>query len=132
MKRFLFAGLAILLLGAAFDPGGVRAAEGFPTKPITCIIPMEAGADGDINMRYLMEKASATLGKSIIVVNKPGAGHTVGYREVFKARPDGYTIGTCTASLIMSKMMGLFNYDHQDFTLLGFTYHALPILRATE
>ena len=108
----------------------VGAAE-YPNKPINCIIPMEPGADGDINMRTIMKKASEFLGQPIVVINKPGAGQTMGYRELYKAKPDGYTIGTCAASLIMAKMQGMYPYNHRDFSLIAFGYHALPIVLAS-
>lgn len=107
------------------------AAADYPSKPITCIIPMEPGADGDINMRTIMKKASEFLGQPIVVVNKPGAGQTMGYRELYKAKPDGYTIGTCAASLIMAKMQGIYPQNHRDFSLIAFGYHALPIVLAS-
>lgn len=110
--------------------GNVVAAD-YPTKPINCIIPMEPGADGDINMRTIMKKASDILGQPIVVINKPGAGQTMGYRELYKAKPDGYTIGTCAASLIMAKMQGMLPYNQRDFSLIAFGYHALPIVLAS-
>jgi len=106
-------------------------AAGYPNKPINCIIPMEPGADGDINMRTIMKKASEILGQPIVVINKPGAGHTMGYREVYKAKPDGYTIGTCASTLMMSKMQGMFPHNQNDFSLIAFGYHALPIVLAS-
>lgn len=108
----------------------VKAAD-YPNKPIHCIIPMEPGADGDINMRTIMRKASEILGQPIVIINKPGAGHTMGYREVHKAKPDGYTIGTCASTLIMAKMQGMYPYNHNDFSLIAFGYHALPIVLAS-
>jgi tripartite-type tricarboxylate transporter receptor subunit TctC len=107
------------------------AAADYPNKPINCIIPMEPGADGDINMRTIMKKASEILGQPIVIINKPGAGHTMGYREVHKAKPDGYTIGTCASTLIMAKMQGMYPYNHNDFSLIAFGYHALPIVLAS-
>lgn len=106
-------------------------ASDYPNKPIKCIIPMEPGADGDINMRTIMQKASEILGQPIVIINKPGAGHTMGYREVHKAKPDGYTIGTCSATLIMAKLQGRYPYNQDDFSLLAFGYHALPIVLAS-
>jgi len=78
-----------------------------------------------------MEKASPILGKPIIIVNKPGAGQVIGNRELFKAKPDGYTIGTGSATIILSKLQGLTPFNYRDFTLLAFTYQALPIVLAS-
>jgi tripartite-type tricarboxylate transporter receptor subunit TctC len=120
MKRLLVPSLCVLLLLSS--TGKIRAAGEYPVKPITCIIPMEAGADGDIIMRPLMEKAAAILGKPIMIVNKPGGGHTIAYREILKAKPDGYTIGTYAVTLVTNKLQGLLPYDHNDFTLIGNSY----------
>ncbi len=52
----------------------IQAAQPYPAKPILFIVPIEAGSDGDILTRPLVAKASAVLGKPIMVDNKPGAG----------------------------------------------------------
>lgn len=131
MKRFWL--LIVVFLFAVSGPAAGRAlaAADYPNKPINCIIPMEPGSDGDINMRTIMKKASEFLGQPIVIINKPGAGQTMGYRELYKAKPDGYTIGTCAASLIMAKMQGMFPQNHRDFSLIAFGYHALPIVLAS-
>lgn len=131
MKGSLIAGLSILLLlGVAGWKEKLEASE-YPVRPITCIAPVEAGADADVYLRPLMERASAMLGKPIIIVNKPGAGQTIGYREVYQAKPDGYTIGMGVLSLVTSKMQGLFPYDYRDFTLLGSFTAMYPMIVAS-
>ena len=113
MKKLWLSMIVFAFLMSGFGMNHWVAAAEYPTKPINCIIPMEPGADGDINMRTIMKKASEFLGQPIVVINKPGAGQTMGYRELYKAKPDGYTIGTCAASLIMAKMQGMYQYDHR-------------------
>lgn len=132
MKTSFFASLILFMLIATVGSGSsLQAAESYPVKPITCIIPIEAGGDADINARPLMEKASAILGKPIIIVNKPGGGHTIGYREVFQAKPDGYTIGIGALTIVMSKLQGLFPYDYRDFTLMGSFTAQYPMIVAS-
>jgi tripartite-type tricarboxylate transporter receptor subunit TctC len=131
MKRFWLSFMVFTLLGYGFQVNYPVSAADYPNKPINCIIPMEPGADGDINMRTIMKKTSEILGQPIVVINKPGAGQTMGYREVYKAKPDGYTIGTCAASLIMAKMQGMYPNNQRDFSLIAFGYHALPIVLAS-
>jgi len=109
----------------------IQAAEEYPSKPIMAIVPFEPGAGGDLKSRPWLEKASAVLGKPIVIVNKPGAGQTIGYREVYRAKPDGYTIGTGAATLVTSKLLGFCPYDYRDFTLFGRPYHSNPILIAS-
>jgi len=81
----------------------VEAAE-YPSKPINFIAPLEAGSSGEILARLLVQKASAFLGNPIIVLNKPGAGSSIGYREIYAAKPDGYTIGMSTVTIVTNKL----------------------------
>jgi tripartite-type tricarboxylate transporter receptor subunit TctC len=131
MRRLLIAGLAVsLVLGSAHFIG-INAAEKFPARPITAIIPAEAGSGGDINTRPLFEKMSAILGKPIMVVNKPGAAQTIGYRELHQAKPDGYTIGLAYLTIVTAKLQGRFQYDYRDFTLIGRHYTTNPVIVAS-
>jgi tripartite-type tricarboxylate transporter receptor subunit TctC len=106
------------------------AAETFPVKPINFIIPLEAGSDGDILARPLCQKASAILGQPIIIVNKPGAGSSIGYREVHSAKPDGYTVGYGMATLLTNKMQGIMPLDFADYTIMSSWYYMGPIIMA--
>jgi tripartite-type tricarboxylate transporter receptor subunit TctC len=131
MKKQRIANLFVLLIVfgiAPMDTG--HAVETYPVKPITVIVPFEPGAGGDIKARPLIEKASAILGKPLVIVNKPGAGQVIGYREIYKAKPDGYTIGMCSMSLITAKLLGFSPYDYRDFALIGRPYHSNPIVIA--
>jgi tripartite-type tricarboxylate transporter receptor subunit TctC len=103
-------------------------AQDYPAKQIVCIVPTEAGGDGDILVRALFEGVSARLGKPIVVVNKPGAAGSAGYREIHDARPDGYTIGLAFPTLYMNKMQGFLPWDHHDFTLIAQHGSFTPIM----
>lgn len=131
MKSLLVASVCVFVL-VTMSVSGLKAVTEYPVKPITCIIPMEAGADGDVIMRPLLQKASAILGRPIMIVNKPGGGHTIGLREVYKAKPDGYTIGTFAPPIVTNKLQGIFPYDHKDYTLIGGFYVMPPILVASK
>lgn len=97
-----------------------QAAEGeYPGKRIVCIVPTEAGGDGDLLARALLDGVSARIGQPIVVVNKLGAAGAAGYRELHEAKPDGYTIGLAFPTLYMNKMQGLLPWDHHDFTLIA-------------
>ena len=88
-RRLLLAGCAAALLA----PAGAALAQGFPSKPITLIVPWPAGGSTDRHMRLLAELASKQLGQNIIVENKPGGGGTLGPGTMaLTAKPDGYTI----------------------------------------
>ena len=107
------------------------AATPYPVKPINLIIPVEAGSDADIVTRPLAAKASAILGKPVMIVNKPGGGSTIGYREIYAAKPDGYTIGMATITLVSSKVQGLMPLDYHDFSLIGTFYRMYANLYAS-
>lgn len=102
--------------------------EKYPSKPITFIMSVEAGADGDVLGRPLLEKVSRILGQPITILNKPGAGSSIGYREIAQAKPDGYTIGWGSATIITNKLQGVSPLDFNSFTHLGGYATFFPIL----
>jgi tripartite-type tricarboxylate transporter receptor subunit TctC len=69
------------------------AAEKFPTRPITVVVPFAAGGPSDAMTRILGERMKVTLGETILVENTTGAGGSIGVGRVVHSPPDGYTIG---------------------------------------
>lgn len=67
-------------------------AQAWPSKPITLIVPFPAGGTTDLVARALSESLTKSLGQTVIVESKPGAGTTLGADYVAKAKPDGYTL----------------------------------------
>jgi tripartite-type tricarboxylate transporter receptor subunit TctC len=90
--------LALAISGSAQT---ARAAE-YPERPITLVVPYEAGGGNDVIARLVAAKMSTALGKPIVVENRGGAGSTIGTRYVAKARPDGYTILIATSALAIN------------------------------
>jgi tripartite-type tricarboxylate transporter receptor subunit TctC len=78
--------IAILAFGA------VAAAENFPSRPITIIVPFSAGGPSDAMARILAERMKVTLGETLLVENVTGAGGSVGVGRAVRSPPDGYTI----------------------------------------
>jgi len=89
MKKLLQALLPIALAATAF---GAVAADDYPSKPITIIVPFAAGGPTDKVARDLAEALRKPLGTTVIVDNAAGAGGAIGANKVAKANPDGYTI----------------------------------------
>jgi len=87
MNLLCRAALAALGVAIASAP-----AQAWPDRPIRAYIPFGAGSATDIIPRTVFDALSAELGQQIIVVNKGGAGGTLGIGEVVHANPDGYTI----------------------------------------
>ena len=84
MKRPLVI-LASVVVVSGLHAAATHAAATYPVKPITFVVPIEAGSDGDLLARPLVEKAAAIVGKPIIVENKPGAGNSIGHGLVLRA-----------------------------------------------
>ena len=92
---------------------------------------VEAGADGDVLVRPIFERVSKMIGQPITVVNKPGGGSSIGYRELHRAKPDGYTLGWGSATIITNKLQGVMPLNHNDFTMLGAYATYFPIVIAS-
>lgn len=67
--------------------------ETYPSKPVEVIVAYKAGGGTDVGARILMSEAQKNFPQPLVIVNKPGADGEVGYTELLKAKPDGYTIG---------------------------------------
>ena len=76
--------------------GSFAAAQEWPTKPITLVVPFAAGGTTDLVGRPLAQSLAARLGQSVIVDNRAGAGGTIGAGIVAKSVPDGYTMFLAT------------------------------------
>jgi len=126
--RRLVAGVIGATVGMAAIAGlGDEAAAEYPEKPIRVIVPTQAGGGMDsvarILQRHFDEKGG--LGANMVVVNMPGAGGTLGTRSIMEADPDGYTVGFWHEGLITSNAMGVVDYDHSAFEVLGSTGYGL-------
>ncbi|HSB71989.1 MAG TPA: tripartite tricarboxylate transporter substrate-binding protein, partial [Candidatus Methylomirabilis sp.] len=84
--------LSVLVLGWVSWAGLVGAAEEFPTKPVTLVIPVGAGGSHDLTARALAGVAPQHLGQPLIIQLKPGGGGAIGSDFVAKSKPDGYTL----------------------------------------
>lgn len=96
MKRF-----AAILCSALIAVGGISAAQAeYPDKPIKLIVNFGAGGSTDAAARIMARKVGKILGTNFVVMNRTGAGGTLGVAATAHSRPDGYTIGTCNSPAI--------------------------------
>jgi tripartite-type tricarboxylate transporter receptor subunit TctC len=92
--------LSVAALGAAVLFAAVAAkADDWPTRPIRVISPFAAGSASDTVSRVVLDRVSQLLGQPMVIEAKPGAGGIVGFADVAKADPDGYTLVTSSTSL---------------------------------
>jgi tripartite-type tricarboxylate transporter receptor subunit TctC len=100
--------------------GRARSAT-FPEKPVRMIIPIASGGQTDVVARLLqltIDKRKL-LPQPIVVINNAAAGGTTGTRQVKDSEPDGYTIGMFHIGLLTAPAMGVVDYDHGAFELIG-------------
>ncbi|MGE0630299.1 MAG: Bug family tripartite tricarboxylate transporter substrate binding protein, partial [Hyphomicrobiaceae bacterium] len=90
MKRIVG---AVWALAAVAMSATVAAAQSYPSRPVTMIVPFPAGGPTDSLARIVSERMKASLGQPVIVENVGGAGGSIGVTRVARAAPDGYTIG---------------------------------------
>ena len=76
-------------------------AQSFPVKPITLVVAFPAGSSTDVMARDMAVSMANSLGQSVIVANRAGAGGVTGTDFVAKSAPDGYTLGWGTSSQLV-------------------------------
>lgn len=81
------------IVAAFVATSGAALAQTYPDRPIRLIVPLPPGTPADVVARFTADELTKALGQSVVVVNKTGAGGTIGMGELARADPDGYTIG---------------------------------------
>ncbi|HJQ56635.1 MAG TPA: tripartite tricarboxylate transporter substrate binding protein [Vineibacter sp.] len=84
---------AIAGSAAALTLAGPAVAQNFPRKAIQLIVAFPPGGSTDVGARIVASMAEKEFGQPVVVVNKGGAGGQLGFTELARARPDGYTVG---------------------------------------
>ena len=84
---------ALAIFAATIGAPAAAAAQDYPSRPITLIVPYAAGGGNDVMARAAADKMSRTLGQQIVIENRGGAGGSIATRQIAKSAPDGYTLG---------------------------------------
>jgi tripartite-type tricarboxylate transporter receptor subunit TctC len=96
----------VALWGVMMVGGSAFGQEKYPTKPITLIISWTAGGGQDMVARGLSPLLEKSLGQNVVVKNTPGGGGSIGFMEIMRSNPDGYTFGQASPSIsILPYMM---------------------------
>lgn len=116
-RRTLLAFSAVLAsTAAAWQPAW---AQGFPSQPVTMVVPFPAGGITDTVARALAQKMAADLGQPVVVSNNPGGGGQIAASRVLQAPADGHTVfvGATEMFAINPTLFRQFSYDPiKDFT----------------
>jgi len=130
-RNFIGTTMALVAgLSLSFITSCAHAAEEYPSKTITFVLPVPPGNAGDLAARVLAEKLSKNLKQSVIVENRVGAGGNIGAAYVAKAPADGYTVligssGLFTTNEYLYKLP--FN-PHTSFIPVTLIYSGAPFL----
>ena len=128
MRRTIRALAARCLPLAMAAAAAGAAAQDFPKRPVTLIIPCPPGVGTDIQMRALAEATSKHLGQPVTIENRPGASGTLGPATMAAtAKPDGYTIAQMPITVFRLPYMQKVAFDPiKDFTYIihvtGYTF----------
>lgn len=119
-RRSLIASPALIGM-VAVSRAGAQAA--YPTQPIRVIVPTDPGGAIDGLARAFQRAFEQTraIPRNVVIVNMAGAGGTIGTRAIRDAAPDGYTIGLWHDGLVTSRAMGVADFDHTAFEIIGAT-----------
>jgi tripartite-type tricarboxylate transporter receptor subunit TctC len=93
--------LAILVAGAVGIACGSAAAQNFPRKMVTLIVPQAAGGNLDLVARGLAQMLTPSLGQQVLVDNRPSSSSLVGTQLVARSAPDGYTLLVMASTFVV-------------------------------
>lgn len=97
---------AAMVLAAALGCPGAAAQDKYPSRTVRIIVPTPAGGPVDVMARLVANQIAPTLGQSVIIDNRGGAGNTIGSAEAARAAPDGYTLLYSSSSgLVIAPML---------------------------
>ncbi|MEI7975227.1 MAG: tripartite tricarboxylate transporter substrate binding protein [Betaproteobacteria bacterium] len=115
-RRLLASALLGLLSVVCILPA---AAQNYPARPITFIVPWGAGGGTDATARIIGSLLEKELGQPVTVVNRTGGSGVVGHAAIASAQPDGYTIGLATVEIGMMHWQGLTDLTSASYTPIG-------------
>lgn len=104
LSDFARAGLtlasALITLSIGLDGTASIHAQTYPVKTIKLVVPFGPGGPTDVSARLVAQIVQSTLGQSVVIENRPGAGGALGSKSVAGADPDGYTLLAATSATL--------------------------------
>jgi tripartite-type tricarboxylate transporter receptor subunit TctC len=124
--RFLAAVAVLSMAAVASGPGS---AADYPDRDITFIVPYSPGGGSDQQARRLQPGLEKALGVNIRIVYKAGGGGAIGFNELYRSKPDGYTISNVVVPNIIVTAKGKnVGYKPEEFAYIGMTAQAVGAL----
>ncbi len=122
----------VTALVAGVAAAGAAAAQGYPAKAVTIVVPFPPGGTTDVLARTIAQKMNEDWGQPVIVENKPGAGATIGAAQVAKAPADGYTllmgaVHHAIATSVYPKLPYDFQRDFAPVTIVAMVPNVLTV-----
>jgi tripartite-type tricarboxylate transporter receptor subunit TctC len=108
MQRNTLHRIALL---SAMLAAGIAAAQDYPQRPLRFLVPFAPGGGLDITARLLSPSLSQSLGKQVVIDNRPGAGGVIALEMASRAAPDGHTFIMASASHVIQAVMGIGQFD---------------------
>src|SRR4051812_18255267 len=91
-----------MIAAASMAQAATTSAPAYPARPVRVIVPQSAGGSTDLAARIVLQRMSESMGQTLVVDNRPGAGSLNGTETVAKAPPDGYTLLAVAASFTIN------------------------------
>jgi len=112
-RQLLMAGVAM-----AANTGVLRgaAAQSFPSRPITMLLPLAVGSAGDVALRLVGQNMAESMKQPVVIENLPGAAGLLGTEKMVRAAPDGYMVGGLGDSILnfAANLSPKLNFDPVD------------------
>ncbi len=133
MRKISLLIAGVLLFLDAGELMGAEKKSDFPEGPINYLVGFAPGGKTDIQARGILPYVEKYLGVRVVIQNFPGAGGRIGYTKLFKAKPDGHTIGILPLpAVILGEHLASVEYKTKEFTPIFACFVAPQILVVAE
>ena len=125
--------LCALSVTAVFAEGQQEKELAYPTKPVDFLIPFGAGGSCDVLGRTLIDQTKDVFEKSFVPINKTGGGGSVMYQTLYNSKPDGYTVGWSSTSVLTTTNIGNVPFAYDVFAhVCRIGYTSMPLAIRTD
>ena len=126
--------LVVLQVSSLLMPSLSQAQSTWPSQSVKIVVPWATGGTVDMGARVIGQKIAEQTGQPVVVENKPGASSTIGFSQVLKASPDGYTLIAFESSYaILPSLFKKLNWDHsEDLAVVGAVFQTPMVLVVPE